>query len=110
MNSYYDPTINRTVVTEPADPLMAFAVVGFAALCVVVWIAVWTMRPIRDAWAAITGWVVLIGFVVYLVWVAMRDLTKIVATFDGAARTLTVTRSGPLRRTEQSFPYKDMVR
>jgi hypothetical protein len=110
MNSHYDPTTNRIVVTEPADPLMAVAVVGFAVLCVVVWIAVWSMGPIRDAWAAITGWVILVGFAVYLVWVAMRDLTKVVATFDGTARTLTVTRSGLLRRTEQSFPYKDIVR
>ena len=110
MDSHYEQGTERTVVTEPADPLMAFAVVGFAMLCVVVWIAVWTMGPIRDAWAAITGWVVLVGFVVYLVWVAMRDLTRIVATFDGKVRTLTVTRSGPLRRTEQSFPCKDIVR
>ena len=109
MDSHYEQGTERTVVTEPADPLMAVAGIGFAVLCVVVWIAVWTIAPMRDAWAATTGWVVLIGFVLYLVWVAMRDLTKIVATFDGKTRTLTVTRSGPLRRTEQSFPYKDIV-
>jgi hypothetical protein len=106
MDSHYDQGTERTVVTEPADPLMAVADVGFAVLCVVVWIVV----PIRDAWVAVTGSVCLAAFVVYLVWVAMRDLTKIVVTFDGKARTLTVTRSGLLRRTEQSFPYKDIVR
>jgi hypothetical protein len=109
MDTHYDSSAQRTVVTEPADPLMAVAVVGLAVLCIVVWTVVWIIAPIRDTWAVVTGWVVLIVYAVFLWCVAMRDLTKVVATFDGKARTLTVTRTGPWRRTEQSFPYKDVV-
>jgi hypothetical protein len=106
MDTYYDRTTHRTFVTEPAHPVVAWVIVALAVCSVALPIVI----PPRDTpTALVVGGVCLAAFAAFLLWMAARAFTEVVATFDGKARSLTVTRTRPWQRTEQTFPYEDII-
>src|SRR5262245_2727197 len=108
MDIYHDRRTDRLFITEPAHPIVAAVIVValealFGALCVAMpWIE------------AERGWlwlfeVVCIMFAAILLRLAVRAFTEVVATCDGPNRTLTIVRTQPWRRTEETIGYADVV-
>jgi len=107
MDIYHDRRTDRLFITEPAHPIVAAVIVALAALFGALCVAMPWIEAER-------GWlwlfeVVCIMFAAILLRLAVRAFTEAVATCDGPNRTLTIVRTQPWRRTEETIGYADVV-
>src|SRR5262245_54075251 len=107
MDTYHDRKADRLFITEPARPIVAAVVFALAALFVALCLAMPWIEAER-------GWfwlfeAVCIIFAAILLRFAVQTCTELVAICDGPARTLTVVRTRPWRRTEETIGYADVV-
>jgi len=107
MDTFYDRRTDRLFVTDPAHPVAA----GLIVACALGFVAVAVAIPFieTERWARWLGETLCIAVAVYFMHLAVRACTEVVATCDGQARTLTVVRTHPWRRTEETIGYADVV-
>lgn len=106
MNLFHDRPTDRLILRQEHHPLgaavMLMFAIGFLGL------AVFIVREHNDlaAWllAGLT-----IGGGIYLLWHGLLLVTETVATFDAAARTLTIRRTRPWRVASQSASFDDVA-
>jgi len=107
MDTFYDRRADRLFVTEPAHPVVA----GIIVACALAFVAVAVVIPFieTERWALYLGVLVCIAVATYFLRLAVRACTEVLATCDGQARTLTVVRTQPWRRMEETIGYADVV-
>src|SRR5262245_11080326 len=107
MDTFYDRRTDRLFVTEPAHPVVA----GVIVACALAFVAAAMVIPFieTERWGLWLGEALCIAVAVYFLRLAVRACTEVVATCDGPNRTLTIVRTQPWRRTEETIGYADVV-
>src|SRR5437588_13025051 len=101
MQIFYDQRTDRTFFTQPTQLVVGSVLLALALLFVALCIAMpWIERD--PGWWLWVLEAVAVGFVLFLLWVAVEPFTETVVTFDGKNRTLTVDRTQPWRHTAEA--------
>jgi hypothetical protein len=102
MNLFHDRRTDRLILRQETHPIVAALALVFALACFAA--SIFILRADNDvvAWL-FAGFMVAGGL--YLVWNSVLLMTEIVATFDGAARTLSIRRRRPWQATSHDVGF-----
>jgi hypothetical protein len=105
MNLFHDSRNDRLILTQERHPIQAALL-----LLVVTASFVGAGFCLRESDAVVWALAVILALVgVYLLWHSLLVVTETAATFDGAARTLTIRRTRPWRVVSQTVGFDDVV-
>ena len=104
MNLFNDHRADRLILTQEGHPIQATL-----ALLIAIAAFVGAGFCLRDNDGVI--WLLALLLIlcgIYLLWHGLLAVTETVATFDGAARTLTIRRTRPWRVVSQTLGFDDV--